>query len=53
MTQIPLFQPPSEWLPPETIPDLHDADQIAIDLETYTQESRTSDLVGLQDMERL
>jgi len=35
MTQIPLFQPPSEWLPPETIPDLHDADQIAIDLETY------------------
>ena len=35
MTQIPLFQPPSEGLPPETIPDLHDADQIAIDLETY------------------
>ena len=35
MTQIPLFQPPSEWLPPETIPNLHEADQIAIDLETY------------------
>ena len=35
MTQIPLFQPPSEWLPPETIPDLHAAEQIAIDLETH------------------
>ena len=35
MTQIPLFQPPSDWLPPETIPNLHEADQIAIDLETY------------------
>ena len=34
MTQIPLFQPPSEWLPPENIPDLSDAKEIAIDLET-------------------
>ena len=34
MTQIPLFQPPSEWVPPERLPDLSDAKQIAIDLET-------------------
>jgi len=34
MTQMPLFQPPSEWLPPERIPDLSDAKEIAIDLET-------------------
>ena len=34
MTQIPLFQPPSEWTPPERIPDLSDAKAIAIDLET-------------------
>jgi len=34
MTQIPLFQPPSEWTPPERVPDLSDAKQIAIDLET-------------------
>ena len=35
MTQIPLFQPPSEWIPPEKIPDLTEAKEIAIDLETY------------------
>ena len=35
MTQIPLFQPPSEWTPPEKVPDLSDAKEIAIDLETY------------------
>ena len=34
MTQIPLFQPPSEWCPPENIPDLSEAKEIAIDLET-------------------
>ena len=34
MTQIPLFQPPSEWIPPETIPDLSEAKEICIDLET-------------------
>ena len=33
--QYPLFQPPSEWLPPEDFPDLSDAKEIAIDLETY------------------
>ena len=35
MTQIPLFQPPSEWTPPEQFPDLSDAKEIAVDLETY------------------
>ena len=32
--QIPIFQPPSEWLPPEDFPDLSGAKEIAIDLET-------------------
>ena len=36
MIQIPLpFRPPSEWSPPEKVPDLSDAKEIAIDLETY------------------
>ena len=35
MTQIPLFQPPSEWTPPEKFPDLSDAKEIAVDLETH------------------
>ena len=35
MTQIPLFQPPSEWTPPEKFPDLSDDKEIAIDLETH------------------
>ena len=34
MTQVPLFQPPSEWLPPERLPELREAKEIAIDLET-------------------
>ena len=38
MTQIPLFQPPSEWLPPERIPELREAKEIAIDLETCDPE---------------
>ena len=32
--QIPLFKPQSEWLPPESFPDLSKYDEIAIDLET-------------------
>ena len=32
--QIPLFQTKIEWLPPERIPDLSEAKEIAIDLET-------------------
>ena len=31
MTQMPLFQPPSEWTPPEKVPDLSEAKEIAID----------------------
>ena len=42
MTQIPLFQSPSEWLPPERIPDLDDAKEIAIDLETYDPNIKTT-----------
>ena len=32
--QPPLFAPQTEWLPPETFPDLSKYDEIAIDLET-------------------
>ena len=32
--QIPLFKPQTEWLPPEEFPDLTQAGEIAIDLET-------------------
>jgi DNA polymerase I-like protein with 3'-5' exonuclease and polymerase domains len=32
--QIPLFKPQTEWLPPETFPDLTQACEIAIDIET-------------------
>ena len=35
MTQMPLFEPPSEWSPPEKVPNLSEASEIAIDLETY------------------
>ena len=34
MIQQPLFAPQTEWLPPETFPDLSKYDEIAIDLET-------------------
>ena len=32
--QIPLLQTESQWCPPETLPNLTDAKEIAIDLET-------------------
>jgi DNA polymerase I-like protein with 3'-5' exonuclease and polymerase domains len=32
--QIPLFKPQTEWLPPESFPDLSKYNEIAIDLET-------------------
>ena len=35
MTQKPLFEPPKEWIPPESLPDLSEAKEIAIDLETH------------------
>jgi len=34
MMQMPLFKPQTEWLPPESFPDLSKYDEIAIDLET-------------------
>jgi len=34
MIQTPLFKPQTEWLPPEEFPDLTQACEIAIDLET-------------------
>ena len=34
MSQPSFFQTPSEWIPPEVIPDLREAREIAIDLET-------------------
>ena len=34
MIQQPLFKPQTEWLPPETFPDLSNYCEIAIDLET-------------------
>ena len=32
--QIPLFKPQTEWVPPESFPDLSQECEIAIDLET-------------------
>lgn len=34
MSTLPLFPPTSEWVPPASFPDLSDAKEIAIDLET-------------------
>jgi len=34
-TQTPLFEPPKEWNAPQSFPDLSQAKEIAIDLETY------------------
>ena len=41
MSQIPLFQPDSAWIPPEKIPNLSDATEIAIDLETCDPDLKT------------
>ena len=32
--QFPMFTPPVEWTPPQELPDLTDAVEIAIDVET-------------------
>ena len=34
----PIFKPQTEWLPPESFPDLSDYSEIAIDLETKDPE---------------
>ena len=39
--QIPLFQTKSEWNPPEKIPNLSEAKEIAVDLETYDPDIKT------------
>ena len=41
MAQMPLFQPPSEWTPPEKVPELSTATEIAIDLETCDPNIKT------------
>tara|TARA_R110000868_G_scaffold140537_5_gene356253 strand:+ start:3602 stop:5494 length:1893 start_codon:yes stop_codon:yes gene_type:complete len=42
MRQPSLFQAPSEWIPPENIPNLEEAAEIAIDLETHDPGLKTT-----------
>ena len=42
MRQPSLFQAPSEWVPPENIPNLEAATEIAIDLETHDPNLKTT-----------
>ena len=37
----PIFKPQTEWIPPESFPDLSKYDEIAIDLETKDPELKT------------
>ena len=39
--QIPIFKPQTEWLPPESFPDLSKHNEIAIDLETKDPKLKT------------
>jgi DNA polymerase I-like protein with 3'-5' exonuclease and polymerase domains len=39
--QFPLFTPPSEWVPPDPLPDLTGAKEIAVDLETRDPDLKT------------
>ena len=41
MIQKPMFSPQTEWLPPESFPDLSKYDEIAIDLETKDPDLKT------------
>ncbi len=41
MIQKPLFAPQTEWLPPDSFPDLSKYDEIAIDLETKDPNIKT------------
>ena len=41
MIQKPMFTPQTEWLPPESFPDLSRYDEIAIDLETKDPQLKT------------
>lgn len=38
LTQLPLFQPDSDWTPPEVLPDFTGVTKAAIDTETYDPE---------------
>ena len=38
----PIFRPQTEWLPPESFPDLSDYSEISIDLETYDPDLKSS-----------
>ena len=42
MTQIPLFQVKSEWVMPDGYPNLADAREVCIDLETYDPELKNT-----------
>ena len=35
MPQPPIFEPPKEWVAPQSLPDLSEAKEIAVDLETH------------------
>ena len=41
MIQKPMFSPQTEWVPPDSFPDLSKYDEIAIDLETKDPELKT------------
>ena len=41
MIQKPMFSPQTEWLPPESFPDLSKYDEVAIDLETKDPQLKT------------
>ena len=41
MIQKPIFKPQTEWVPPESFPDLSKYDEIAIDLETKDPDLKT------------
>jgi DNA polymerase I-like protein with 3'-5' exonuclease and polymerase domains len=41
MIQKPMFSPQTEWVPPDSFPDLSKYDEIAIDLETRDPELKT------------
>ena len=40
MTQIPLFQTPSEWTPPEKVPNLSEAKERVFGSSKYDQEGQ-------------
>jgi len=52
--QIPLFKPQTEWLPPENFPNLEQACEIAIDLETkdpnLNERMGSGSVVGVGDV---